>query len=351
MEEQVEYMTYDEIVMSKQEESNYEYAQSTKHLEDEDDVDEWLNAEIKKHMSMHQVKIKKDSLIRIIKSIRQEMRNGIKKRQIEASTSDEVYSIASNDVDKEDYNTSKIAPCLLPKKLSPRRPFSLSLDKRGLVKRWHVCKPIHVTYDDGRGKDCRMWPTCDPNSKFCFGYDEVFGVNEHGTLRQWISFRDHERRAMKGSYMGFVDFLQVRYRQQKIDGTTREHRYYEWVAQNHEFNKHMIDNLIRSLPLQYKRSNTNTTGTLGKANEAWHNEGYEEDEMWQSGDEKTDYDPPYVNIKTFEVKRYSFKEGHSFVCITDREDDALLLGRVNGAQFKAMIRKELEDSKYVDEMT
>ncbi|GKC66104.1 hypothetical protein Tco_1098702, partial [Tanacetum coccineum] len=30
-----------------------------------------------------------------------------------------------------------------------------------------------------------------------------------------------------------------------------------------------------------------------KTNEAWHDEGYEEDEMWQSGDEKTDYDPPY----------------------------------------------------------
>ncbi|GKB86067.1 hypothetical protein Tco_0958339, partial [Tanacetum coccineum] len=29
-----------------------------------------------------------------------------------------------------------------------------------------------------------------------------------------------------------------------------------------------------------------------KTNEAWHNEGYEEDEMWRSGDEKTNYDPP-----------------------------------------------------------
>ncbi|GJV05330.1 hypothetical protein Tco_1338899 [Tanacetum coccineum] len=80
-----------------------------------------------------------------------------------------------------------------------------------------------------------------------------------------------------------------------------------------------------------------------KTNEAWHNEGYEEDEMWPSGDEKIDYDPPYVNIKTFEVKNNSFKGGRSFVCITDREDDALPLGRVNGARFKAMIRKELED--------
>ncbi|GJT48287.1 hypothetical protein Tco_0974444 [Tanacetum coccineum] len=42
---------------------------------------------------------------------------------------------------------------------------------------------------------------------------------------------------------------------------------------------------------------------------------------------------------------YSFKGGHSFICITDREDEALPLGRVNGARFKAMIRKELEGNK------
>ncbi|GJX18201.1 hypothetical protein Tco_0219033 [Tanacetum coccineum] len=53
-----------------------------------------------------------------------------------------------------------------------------------------------------------------------------------------ICFRDHERRTMKGSYMGFADFLQVCYGQQKIDDTTRERRYYEWVAQNYEFSKH-----------------------------------------------------------------------------------------------------------------
>nr|GFA32263.1 phospholipase-like protein [Tanacetum cinerariifolium] len=88
-----------------------------------------------------------------------------------------------------------------------------------------------------------------------------------------------------------------------------------------------------------------------KTNEAWHDEGYKEDEMWRSGDEKTDYDPPYVNVKTFEVKKYAFKGGHSFICITNREDDALPLGRVNEARFKAMIRKELEGNKYVHEVT
>ncbi|GKE94069.1 hypothetical protein Tco_1578924, partial [Tanacetum coccineum] len=66
MEEEVEYITDDEVVMSEQEESNHEYAQSTLHLEDEDDVDEWLNAQIKKHMSMQKLKSKKDALISII---------------------------------------------------------------------------------------------------------------------------------------------------------------------------------------------------------------------------------------------------------------------------------------------
>ncbi|GKA16759.1 hypothetical protein Tco_0696596 [Tanacetum coccineum] len=35
--------------------------------------------------------------------------------------------------------------------------------------------------------------------------------------------------------------------------------------------------------------------------------------------------------------------GQSFICITKHDDDALPLGRVNGARFKAMIRKELKD--------
>ncbi|GJZ87889.1 hypothetical protein Tco_0659671 [Tanacetum coccineum] len=87
------------------------------------------------------------------------------------------------------------------------KPNNFSPDKRGLVKRLHVCKPIHVTYDDGSCDNYGMWPTCDPDLKLCFRYNEVFGVNEQGTLRQWICFRDHERRAVKGSYMGFADFL------------------------------------------------------------------------------------------------------------------------------------------------
>ncbi|GKC19217.1 hypothetical protein Tco_1021367 [Tanacetum coccineum] len=310
MEEEVEYMTDDEVVMSEQEEGNHEYAQSTRHFKDEDDVDKWLNTEIKKHMSMQKVKSKKDALISIIKSIRQEMRDGIKKRQFEASTvNDEIAG-----------------------------PVSLSPDRRGLVKRWHVCKPIHVTYDDGSGEDYRMWPTCNPKSKFCFGYNEIFGVNEHGTLRQLICFRDDERRAMKGSYMRFADFLQI------LDSYDVEEEYEKKIGNpySRRFDKYkkVFNNEIEQLSNEYILR-------IGKKGYVLDNE----DEMWRIEDEKTDYDPPYVNIKTFEVKRYSFKGRRSFVCITDREDDFLPLERVNGARFKSMIRKEMEGSKYIHEET
>ncbi|GJW41035.1 hypothetical protein Tco_0066880 [Tanacetum coccineum] len=55
--------------------------------------------------------------------------------------------------------------------------------------------------------------------------------------------------------------------------------------------------------------------------------------MGESGIEKTNYEPPFVDIETFEIKRYSFEGGRSFVCITKQLDDALPLGRANGSRF------------------
>ncbi|GKD64707.1 hypothetical protein Tco_1306815 [Tanacetum coccineum] len=425
IEEEVEYIIDDEVVMSEEEESNHGYTRNIQHFKEKDDVDEWLNVEITKHMSMKGVENIKDDLIIIIKSIRHEMKDGIMIRQVEASiacVSDEVSSIASNEVDKDDDNTSNTAPyakdnimllkvykylgldkfrgartienntgtdeplrtidivyveniymvdigqeeetfnpleiginlfsyespaCLEFEQRTrsygtpnPQEeiaePISFSPDRRGLVKRWHVCKPVHVNYDDGCSEDCGMWLTCDLDSKFCFGYNEVFGVNEQGTLRMWICFRDHERRTVKGSYMRFVDFFQIldsynveeEYAREIGNPYSRRFDEYKRVFNNeieHFSNKYILriekkgyvlDDVWEKCQQNYK-----------KTNEAWHDEGYEEDEMWRSGDEKTDYDPPYVN------------------------DEALPLGRVNGTRFKAMIRKELEGNKYVHEVT
>ncbi|GJS37537.1 hypothetical protein Tco_0535919 [Tanacetum coccineum] len=341
----------------------------------------------------------------------QEMKENIMKMQFEASTAsigDDVSSIASNEVDKEDDNTSNTAPYRLPKELRPGgfllplyinnhsfyatttldakdniipqgvyeclgldklrgRPFlesthaqidvfneeisfeigskklKFNIDSYQSIEKIYMVSfeqeeetfnpleigidpfsyeslawlefeqrtrsYVHVTYDDGSGEDYRMWPTCDPDLKFCFGYNEVFGVNEQGTLRLCICFHDHERRVVKGSYMGFADFLQVRYGQQKTDDTTRERREignpysrrfdeYNIVFNNdieHLSNEYILligkkgyvlDDVWEKCQQNYK-----------KTNEAWHDEGYEEDEMWRSGDEKTDYNPLMLTLK------------------------------------------------------
>ncbi|GJZ20748.1 hypothetical protein Tco_0557338 [Tanacetum coccineum] len=122
MKEEVEYMTDDEVVMGEQEESNHGYSQNIQHFEAKDDVDKWLNAEITKHMSMQGVENTEGALINIIKSIKKEMKDDIMKKQIEASTAsigNETSSIASNEVDTHDNNTSTTTSCLLPKELSP----------------------------------------------------------------------------------------------------------------------------------------------------------------------------------------------------------------------------------------
>ncbi|GJZ00801.1 hypothetical protein Tco_0518230 [Tanacetum coccineum] len=173
-----EYMEYEERMKR----------QCSRKISSEEDLTEWLNVELEKHMNMEDEKNK----------------------------------------DTRNYDTidphNEIA-----------RQSNLLLEKEGLTKRWHVCKPIQVFYDDISGKDCGMWPTCDTDLNLCYGYNEVFGKNKPGTLRQWVCFRDHERPTVKGSCMGFAYFLQIHYRNQRIDDTTREQRYYEWVAQNYEF--------------------------------------------------------------------------------------------------------------------
>ncbi|GJU97008.1 hypothetical protein Tco_1326279 [Tanacetum coccineum] len=90
---EVEYMTDDEVVMSEQEE-----------------------------ITMG-VENTEDTLISIIKSIKKEMKDDIMKKKIEASTAsigNETSSIASNEVDTNDDNTSTTTSCLLPKELNPR---------------------------------------------------------------------------------------------------------------------------------------------------------------------------------------------------------------------------------------
>ncbi|GKB24825.1 copia protein [Tanacetum coccineum] len=58
-----------------------------------------------------------------------------------------------------------------------------------VVSRWHVCKPVRITFVDCE-KDCRQWSTCDPDLRFCSGYDAIYGQEENGMLYVFEIIKD-----------------------------------------------------------------------------------------------------------------------------------------------------------------
>ncbi|GJX63704.1 hypothetical protein Tco_0296604 [Tanacetum coccineum] len=72
--------------------------------------------------------------------------------------------------------------------------------------RLHYCRQLQVLRDG----EFEFWPTCDPTMKACNEGDRIYGLDEHGALKQWHCHLDNERRCMKGRNISFPDFLLVR---------------------------------------------------------------------------------------------------------------------------------------------
>ncbi|GKA96039.1 RNA-directed DNA polymerase, eukaryota, reverse transcriptase zinc-binding domain protein [Tanacetum coccineum] len=84
------------------------------------------------------------------------------------------------------------------------------------------------------------------------------------------------------TYMRQVkDFLHVRYGNKKIDDTTWEQRYYEWVAQNYEFDNDRIPSI---------------TAALHPDNIHWK-KGYVLDDVWENVNNTMDVQHTYETMK------------------------------------------------------
>ncbi|GJU16196.1 BYPASS-related protein [Tanacetum coccineum] len=79
-------------------------------------------------------------------------------------------------------------------------------------------------------------------------------------------------------------------------------------------------------------------------NYEWHNYEFENEECEEIGIDDKDYHPPEVQVENFEVKKYSFDGGQSFICVTKYLDNTLPLGRKNEYKFKEMTRKEVANN-------
>ncbi|GKB35772.1 hypothetical protein Tco_0880714 [Tanacetum coccineum] len=215
------------------------------------------------------------------------------------------------------------------------------LDKGGLTKRWHVCTPVQVFYDDRSGEDYGMWPTCDPNSSFYYGYKKVFGKCKQGMLRQWgvtsnqnIPNNNPTPFSLKHLELGkkdnisepselrpfrpcpcdysFDEWLKVKIGHTNIYDSDREIVFNEWILDSFDVEeeyakeignpysrrfdeyKRVFDNEVENLSNEY----TLRVGKKGyvlddvwekceqyhnKFIDSWHDVGYEE-ELWRSGD-------------------------------------------------------------------
>ncbi|GKB77294.1 hypothetical protein Tco_0944189, partial [Tanacetum coccineum] len=227
----------------------------------EEDLDEWLKTEMEKRMVRQDKKSKKDALIYILKSLGGSIVTVKEEGDISGTL---WYQLPPKELNPGSFTL----PCTIGEDLfSYESPSCLQFEQRSrfcddesidtvdsndemqepedghkkvknfekITSRWHVCKPVRVFYDNECGKDCGMWPTYNPDLSFCSGYDAIYGKGENGMLEQWMCFWDHERKNIRGNRMTFTDFPKVRYGSKSIDDTTHERRYYEWIAQNTEF--------------------------------------------------------------------------------------------------------------------
>ncbi|GJR07656.1 hypothetical protein Tco_0790308 [Tanacetum coccineum] len=138
----------------------------------------------------------------------------------------------------------------------------------------------------------------------------------------------------------------------------RDYSYEEWLGMklgHTNVNSRRFDEYKRAFDNEIKQLANGNDLRIGRKGYAWmmygknaknsmvvhYNHGTMRDSMRLVA--KTDCEPPFMDIETFEIKRYSFKGGRSFVCITKQLDDALLLGRANGSRFMGMIKKEMEE--------
>ncbi|GKE54293.1 hypothetical protein Tco_1489449, partial [Tanacetum coccineum] len=74
----------------------------------------------------------------------------------------------------------------------------------------------------------------------------------------------------------------------------------------------------------------------------WYDYWYENEEKMELGNK--DYNPPIVHTETFEITKYKFNNGYSFICISGKSNETLSVGRKNGSRFRKMIMEEMEET-------
>ncbi|GJS61965.1 RNA-directed DNA polymerase, eukaryota, reverse transcriptase zinc-binding domain protein [Tanacetum coccineum] len=118
------------------------------------------------------------------------------------------------------------------------------------------------------------------------------------------------------------------------------HTYIEQLADEYEIKIREKGQVLKEIWAKYKRARC-------KNKNWWYNYWNKDEERTKLGNK--DYDPPRVHTETFEVTKYQFDNGCSFICVSDEDNETLSLGRKNGSRFRKMIMEEMEEVLRNDE--
>ncbi|GJY99812.1 hypothetical protein Tco_0517242 [Tanacetum coccineum] len=168
---------------------------------------------------------------------------------------------------------------------------------------------------------------------------------------------------MKRDGVSFLNFLIIRYGSCHVEDSVWNKRYSEWCNENSHGKKPRPRDYTFKEWVKLKKGHLDISKSVRKdLFRLWVIDQFTEaldpdkdplerclDEYnWCEDEEKMelgneDYNPPMVHTETFEVTKYKFNNGCSFICVSGENNETLSLGRKNGSRFRKMIMEEMEE--------
>ncbi|GKD72799.1 hypothetical protein Tco_1331081 [Tanacetum coccineum] len=167
---------------------------------------------------------------------------------------------------------------------------------------------------------------------------------------------------MKGGGVSFPNFLIIRYGSYHVEDSVWSKRYLEWCNENSHDEKPRPRDYTFKEWVKLKKGHLDINEYEIKIREKgqileeiwakckrvrcknkdwWYDYWNEDEEKTELGNK--DYNPPKVHTETFEVTKYKFDNGCSFICVSGENNETLSVGRKNGSMFRKMIMEEMEE--------
>nr|GEY06547.1 hypothetical protein [Tanacetum cinerariifolium] len=131
-------------------------------------------------------KEEEEALIDILKTVVEECKSIYKTTPIPSSRTSSIQVVSFVAEEEEERECSETLPC--KQHDDSQKDEVGSHFSEDVVSRWHVCKPIHVTFKVCK-EYCGIWPTCNLDLSFCSGYDVIYGKEKNGMLKQWVTLK------------------------------------------------------------------------------------------------------------------------------------------------------------------